>query len=59
MAICNRLVKLPLLFKEGTDFMRSIKSGVVKLRFNFFYLPCDTFKRSLVFEAQQLYFYTF
>ncbi len=34
MALCNRLVKFPLLFKEGTDFMRSIKSGVVKLRFS-------------------------
>ncbi len=56
MGLCReRLLNngFPSFFKEGTDFMRSIKSGVVKLRFNFFYHPGETFKRPLVFEALQ------
>ncbi len=56
MALCYRLVKFPRLFKEGTDFMRSIKSGVVKLRFNFSNTPRDTFKRPLGFRSAAVLF---
>ena len=41
----------PSFFKEGTDFMRSIKSGVVKRRFGFFKHSGDIFKCTLVLEV--------
>ena len=49
--ICTHFINFPRLFKEGTDFMRSIKSGVVKLRFNFFQHSGNIFKHILVLEV--------
>ncbi len=57
MGLCNERLcdkGFPSFFKEGTDYMRSIKSGVVKSRFSFFQHSGDVFKNHLYWKSRGL-----